>query len=187
MLTIQAKDISMDYLYLKALHIIFIVTWFAGLFYIVRLFIYHTEANDKEETTKQILFNQYKIMEQRLWYIITWPSMVLTLILGPTLLFLQPAWLKQPWMHVKLSCVLLLVVYHLWCHKIFKQLKNDKITWTSGKLRMFNELATILLFAIVFLVVVKTALSGMIGVIGIVSLGILLMLGIKIYKKTRKD
>ena len=69
--------------YVLSLHIIFIVTWFAGLFYIVRLFIYHTEAEAKPEPEKSILQNQYKIMEKRLWYGITWPSLVLTLIFGP--------------------------------------------------------------------------------------------------------
>lgn len=177
----------MDYQYIKALHIIFMVTWFAGLFYIVRLFIYHHEANDKDETTKSILFKQYKIMEKRLWTIITWPSMILTLILGPTLLYLQPGFLTQSWMHVKLGFILLLVIYHLWCHKIYKQLQNNKLNWTSGRLRLFNEVATILLFAIVFLVVVKTALSGLFGIIGILSLGIALMVGIKLYKSIRKD
>jgi len=72
----------MDYFYLKALHIIFIVTWFAGLFYIVRLFIYHTEAQDEEEVARIILQKQYKIMSKRLWYGITWPSAILTAILG---------------------------------------------------------------------------------------------------------
>lgn len=177
----------MDYSYIKALHIIFIVTWFAGLFYIVRLFIYHHEAKDKDKTTRDILFHQYKIMEKRLWNIITWPSMILTLILGPYLLYQRAGWLTESWMIVKLIFVLLLVGYHLWCHKIFKQLQNDQLNWTSGKLRMFNEVATILLFAIVFLIVVKTAMSGLIGIIGILSLGILLMLGIKFYKKVRKD
>lgn len=177
----------MEYAYIKALHIIFIVTWFAGLFYIVRLFIYHHEAQDKPEDAKQILFKQYKLMESRLWNIITWPSMILTLIFGPWLLFLQPGWLEQPWMHFKLGFILLLVIYHLWCHKIYKQLQNDELKWTSGKLRMFNEIATILLFAIVFLVVVKTAMSGLFGILGIVGLGVLLMVGIKFYKKVRKE
>lgn len=177
----------MEYAYIKALHIIFIVTWFAGLFYIVRLFIYHHEAQDKPEDVKNILLKQYKIMENRLWYIITWPSMVLTLIFGPWLLILQPGWLEQPWMHFKLGFILLLVVYHIWCHKIYLQLQKDELKWTSGKLRMFNEIATILLFAIVFLVVVKTAMSGLFGILGILGLGIFLMLGIKLYKKVRKD
>ena len=177
----------MEYAYIKALHIIFIVTWFAGLFYIVRLFIYHHEAQDKPEDVKNILFKQYKLMENRLWYIITWPSMVLTLIFGPWLLILQPGWLEQPWMHFKLGFIVLLVIYHLWCHKIYLQLQKDELKWTSSKLRMFNEIATILLFAIVFLVVVKTAMSGLFGILGILGLGIFLMLGIKFYKKVRKD
>ena len=173
------------YLWLKALHVVFMVTWFAGLFYIVRLFIYHTEANDKEETTKQILFNQYKIMEQRLWYIITWPSMVLTLILGPTLLFLQPAWLKQPWMHVKLSMVGGLYFYQLYCHKIFKKFQNDEEAWGSFKLRIWNEVATLFLFAIVFVVVLKNAVSWIVGLGSLIMLAIVMMGAIKLYRKSR--
>ena len=114
----------MDFLYIKALHIIFVITWFAGLFYIVRLFIYHTEANQLEPISKKILQNQYKIMEYRLWYIITWPSAVLASIFGFQMVWINPIYLEQPWMLVKLSFVFLLYLYHLRCHNIFSQLKK---------------------------------------------------------------
>ncbi|MDG1517466.1 MAG: CopD family protein, partial [Flavobacteriales bacterium] len=109
--------------YVKSLHIIFIVTWFAGLFYMVRLFVYFTEAQDKEAIEKQILSNQYKIMMKRLWYIITWPSMILAIIFGAWMLVAQPILLKQGWMLAKLVFVLLLVAYHYASGAIYNQFK----------------------------------------------------------------
>ena len=140
----------MDFLYIKALHIIFVVTWFAGLFYIVRLFIYHVEAEKKESPAKEILQTQYKLMSKRLWYIITWPSAVLTSIFAFWMLYKNPVYLEMPWMHIKLSFVFALYFYHLGCHKIYKQLQNNVIKYSAFKLRIWNEVATILLFAIVF-------------------------------------
>ena len=175
----------MDYLYLKALHIIFIITWFAGLFYIVRLFIYTTEALEKEEPEKSILSKQLNLMTRRLWYIITWPSAIITLIFGTSLIILQPDWLRLPFMHIKLSFVLLLYVYHFLCHRIFKQLQAGLHKYSSQQLRIWNEFSTILLVAIVFLIVVKNQLSWLWGTIGIIIFAVLLMLAIRIYKKVR--
>ena len=175
----------MGFLYVKALHIIFVVTWFAGLFYIVRLFIYQTEAESKEEPAKEILQTQYKLMSKRLWYIITWPSAILATIFGLWMLFSTPSYLTFGWMHVKLSFVFALFFYHGACHKIFLQLQNDNVKYTSFKLRIWNEVATLILFAIVFLVVLKSAISWVWGVIGIILFGILLMLSIKLYKSIR--
>lgn len=177
----------MNPLYIKALHIIFIVTWFAGLFYIVRLFIYHVEAEDKEESTKAVLQEQYKLMSKRLWYGITWPSAILTAFFASWLLYTNFSYyLSQPWMHVKLTFVLALYVYHFMCHRIFVQLQQNKIKYSSFKLRIWNEVATIFLFAIVFLVTLKEAMSWVWGVVGIVLFGVLLMLAIRAYKKMRE-
>jgi len=175
----------MDYLYLKALHIIFVVTWFAGLFYIVRLFIYHTEALEKPEPDRSILSNQLALMSRRLWYIITWPSAVLTLLLGTSLLISQPQWLSMPFMHVKLAFVLLLILYHLACHRIFSQLQKGVSKYTSTQLRIFNELATLILFAVVFLIVLKNEISWIWGTLGLISFALVLMMAIKLYKKIR--
>tara|TARA_R110002073_G_scaffold15953_2_gene62129 strand:+ start:57904 stop:58506 length:603 start_codon:yes stop_codon:yes gene_type:complete len=172
--------------YVKALHIIFVITWFAGLFYIVRLFIYQTEAEQKEEPAKRILQDQYKLMSKRLWYIITWPSAILASLFAFMMLVLEPAYLTMVWMHVKLSFVFGLFFYHYACHKIFLQLQRDEVKYTSFKLRLWNEIATLLLFAIVFIVVLKSAISWVWGLIGIVLFGILLMLSIKLYKKIRE-
>ncbi|MEP5611524.1 MAG: CopD family protein [Cyclobacteriaceae bacterium] len=176
----------MEYLYVKSLHLIFVITWFAGLFYIVRLFIYQTEALDEEEPKRSILSTQLAMMSRKLWYIITWPSAILTLILGTSLIVLQPNWLQQPFMHIKLGFVLALFIYHLYCQKIFSQLQGGIAGFTSMQLRIFNEVATLLLFAIVFLIVLKNEINWIWGTLGLVSFAIVLMIAIKIYKKIRQ-
>ena len=171
---------------LKSLHLVFVVTWFAGLFYIVRLFIYHVEAQEKSEPEKGILTRQYKIMERRLWYIITWPSMILTLILANWMLFkYYSSYISNSWMLLKLGFVGLLVGYHLGCQVIYNQLHRDKFRYNSIQLRLWNEVATLLLFVIVFLIVYKR-LDFWKGIIGFLVLAVLLMLGIKGYKRVRK-
>ncbi len=175
----------MLYPYIKSLHLIFVVTWFAGLFYIPRLFIYHIEASQKPSPDKEILSDQLKLMTKRLWYIITWPSAILCTLTAIWLLILMPAWLQQPWMHVKLAFVLLLFGYHFKCHQIFKQLQRDEVKYTSKFMRIWNEVATIILFAVVFLVVLKSAFNWIYGIVGMFVLMILLMLGIRWYKKVR--
>lgn len=173
------------YNYIKSLHLIFVITWFAGLFYIPRLFVYQIEAFEKPEPEKSILGKQLKLMAKRLWNIITWPSAILATFFAILLLIFQPVWLQQPWMHVKLGFVVLLIAYHLKTHQIFKQLQIDKVKYTSHQMRIWNEGATIILFAVIFLVIVRDALNWIYGVLSIFILGILLMLGIKLYKKIR--
>ena len=173
------------YQYVLAIHIIFIVCWFAGLFYIVRLFIYHTEAQDKPEQEKTILSRQFEIMERRLWNVISVPSMILVVAAGIKMLCLQPVWLKQPWMHIKLGFVLLLLVYHFICQSKIKQMRNGVFKWTSTQLRIWNEVATIFLFAIVFLAVLKDSLSWIYGTIGIIAFSIIIMSAVKVYKYYR--
>ena len=173
------------YNYIKSLHLIFVITWFAGLFYIPRLFIYHIEATQKPSPDKEILEKQFKLMTKRLWFIITWPSAILATLFALWLLILMPAWLQQPWMHVKLGFVVLLFIYHLKCHQIYKQLQNDVVKWSSNQMRIWNECSTIILFAVIFLVVVRDAVNWIYGVVGIIALAIMLMLGIKLYKRIR--
>ncbi|MDT0538877.1 CopD family protein [Croceitalea sp. P059] len=173
------------YNYIKSLHLIFVVTWFAGLFYIPRLFINHIEAHAKPSPEKEILTTQLKLMTKRLWYIITWPSAVLCILFAVWLLLLMPGWLQQPWMHLKLGFVFLLLLYHLKSHQIFKQLQGDDVKYTSNFMRIWNEVTTIILFAVVFLVVLKDTFNWIYGVVGIITLGILLMLGIRFYKRIR--
>src|ERR1035437_8085389 len=127
----------MSFFYLKALHIIFVVTWFAGLFYIVRLFIYHSEAETKAEPERSILQNQYKIMEKRLWYGITWPSMILAIGFRTAVICVMPieVYLFQAYFILKLCFVGGLVLYHFECHVMFKQLQRDFVKHSSFKLR----------------------------------------------------
>ena len=154
----------MESLVVKSLHIIFVVTWFAGLFYMVRLLIYNAEALKKEEPAKSILVDQFQIMQRRLWYIIAVPSMVITLILGTWLLILNPHFFFKSgdyfpvFMHIKLTLVLLLVGYHHYIGAIYKKMKNGTKTYSSLFLRILNEVATLFLFAIVFLIELKNKL-----------------------------
>lgn len=178
------------YEYLKALHIIFVVTWFAGMFYMPRLFIYATEAADKTETERNILRSQFNIMMKRLWFGITWPSAILTIILGPTVM-LYNGWNKillEPegrWLLIKLIFVLFLYVYHFTLHAIFKQEIKGIYKYTSQQLRIWNEVATIFLVAIVTLAVVKQSDSFLWSLGGLIGFIIVLMSAIKIYKAIR--
>lgn len=176
----------MAFEYVKALHIIFIVTWFAGLFYIVRLFIYQTESLERPPNERAILKPQLDLMAYRLWYIITWPSAILTLVFGTWVLSYRWEYLQLPFMHAKLFFVVLLYAYHIKCHLIFKELQQGGKKWTSNQLRIWNEASTLLLFAIVFLIVLKNLLSMVWGIVGLIGLGLLLMAGIKIYKRIRE-
>lgn len=173
------------YFYIKAFHIIFVVTWFSGLFYIVRLFVYSAEASVKSDPERSILLQQFSIMQKRLWYGITWPSAILTLIFGTWIGLLYgslPAWLL-----IKLCFVAALFVYHLSLHSIFIQQQKQNFRWSSQRLRVWNEIATIFLVAIVMLAVVKQLLSVVWGITVLVAFAVVLMAAIKIYKKVRKN
>jgi protoporphyrinogen IX oxidase len=178
------------YNYIKALHIIFVVTWFAGLFYMPRLFIYNVEAGEKSEQEKFVLRREFTIMMKRLWYGITWPSAILTLILGVTVLF-NGSWnnvlfdAAGRWLLIKIIFVLFLYLYHFSLHTILKQQVRGVFKYTSQQLRVWNEIATVFLIAIVMLAVVKQSLSFVWGLIGLILFIILLMSAIKIYKMIR--
>ncbi|MCF8449600.1 MAG: CopD family protein [Taibaiella sp.] len=172
------------YFYVKALHIIFIVTWFSGMFYIVRLFIYNAEANNKPEPERTILQQQFGIMSKRLWYGITWPSAILTVIFGPWMWYLYGH--LDNWLAIKLGFVVGLYAYHYTLHIIFRQQAAGLFRYSSGKLRIWNEVATIFLIAIVMLAVVRQSLSLVWGLGGLILFVILLMSAIKIYKAIRK-
>lgn len=173
------------YAYVKAIHIIFVVTWFAGLFYIVRLFIYNREAQDKPESEKKILQAQFTVMISRLWNIITWPSCVLALIFGLWLVVYNypiPAWL---W--IKFGFVLGLLAYHISLHIIYKQQQHNVFKYSAQQLRIWNEVATLFLVAIVMLVVVRSGLGLLWGMIGLLVLVVALMSAVKIYKAIREN
>jgi putative membrane protein len=171
------------YSYIKALHIIFIVTWFSGMFYIVRLFIYNTEAEEKLEQEKEILRKQFSIMIKRLWLGITVPSAVLTLILGPWLLYLMGT--IPTWMWIKIAFVIGLYFYFFSLQHIYTQQMKGIFKYSAQQLRIWNEVATIFLFAIVMLVVVKESMSFVWGLLGLLAFIIILMSAIRIYKYLR--
>jgi protoporphyrinogen IX oxidase len=173
-------------LYLKALHIVFIVTWFAGMFYIVRLFIYNAEAEDRPEVERNILRQQFALMIKRLWFGITWPSAILTLIFGPWVMYTFGYFNAIPnWLWIKILFVVGLYAYHFSLHHIYKQQMNGVFKYSSQKLRMWNEVATIFLIAIVMLVVVKQNMSWVWGLLGLVLFVVILMSAIRIYKLVR--
>lgn len=174
----------MLYIYIKALHIIFIVTWFSGMFYIVRLFIYNTEAGSQPAPANQILRDQYRIMIGRLWWGITWPSAILTLIFGGWIWYLLGG--TPVWLLVKLHFVAGLFLYHLSLHYIYRQQLKGTFKYSSQKLRIWNEVATLFLVAIVILATVKESMSWVRGVLGFLLLGMVLMIAIRAYKKLRR-
>ena len=143
-------------LYLKAFHIIGVVVWFSGLFYLGRLFVYHQEAGTRPEHEAGILKAQFALMEKRLWYAITWPGLVVATGLGLSLI---PFFGLPSWLHVKLTLVVILLGYHGMCGHIRKQLLTDQCRWSSQQLRMFNEVPSLLLISIVCVVVLKDAFS----------------------------
>ena len=174
------------YPYLKALHLVFVVSWFAGLLYIVRLFIYHVEAAGRPDPERRVLEAQFAVMERRLWYVIAWPAMVLAAVFGAALMILIRAY-GQPWFHLKLGLLVLLLGYHLYCGKIRKDLARGACRMTSGQLRVWNEAATLLLFAIVFAAVTKSpAMAGkaMAWVLAVSALGVGILAAMR--RKRRK-
>lgn len=136
-------------LWIKSFHIIAMVAWFAGIFYLPRLYVYHADTSD------EISLARFQIMERRLYRGIMWPAMVMTLIFGLWLVYLIPAYLKAPWMHAKLSFVVLLILYHFYCGRLRKYFAKGKNMHSSKFYRILNEVPTLLLIAIVLLVVVK--------------------------------
>ena len=178
--------------YVKALHIIFVVTWFAGLFYMPRLFIYNTEAQQLGDIERSVLQKQFTIMLKRLWFGITWPSAIITLVMGIWVLissgYVRIVFYPEGrWLLIKLLFVLLLYAYHLSLNMIFRQQMRGEFRYSSNQLRIWNEVATIFLFAIVMLVVVKQAMSAVWGLVALLLLIVVLMLAIRIYRGIRKE
>ncbi len=176
----------MTYLFFKALHIIGFVSWFAGIFYIVRLFVYHREAWDRNDETGSILRKQYQVMEGRLLNIIQTPAMIMTLIGGIGMLIINPTWLQQPWMHVKLTLVTALVAYHFSNYRQMNKLRTEPTSFSSMKFRLYNELPTLALIAIVMLAVWKSLNGLWLGLGLLLALGIVFFVVAKIYKKIRE-
>ena len=175
-----------DYLIAKCIHIIFVVSYFAGLFYMVRLFIYHTEALEKEEPERSILHKQFSFMEERLWNIITVPALILMVLSGIYMFYaMQWVYFTQGWMHVKLLFIVFLFVYHYYSWRLMKRLQAGQTTLTSVQLRMLNEVATIILFVVVFAIVLRGYFVAYwyASLLAFVAMGVLIMLVVKLVNK----
>ena len=138
-------------LWLKAIHLIFMVTWFAGLFYLPRLFVYHAMSD------VQISFERFKVMERKLYFGIMTPGMIITLVFGIWML-LDYAWdiySQSIWLHIKLGLLVVLIIYHIHCGKLLKDFKHDRNTHSHVFYRWYNEFPVLILIAIVILATVK--------------------------------
>jgi putative membrane protein len=174
------------YLWFKMLHIVGVVVWFAGLFYLVRLFIYHREADELEPTLRQAFQAQYGLMEKRLANIITTPGMVVTVTMAVGLLVANPAWLHQGWLHAKLAFVVVLLAYHAFCYRIMGQLQSGTCGWSPKQLRALNELPTLLLVIVVMLVVFKNQFPTGAATWFIVGLVVFMAASIQLYARWRR-
>lgn len=176
----------MAYYWFKAFHLIGVVVWFAGLFYLVRLFVYHAEAAEQPEPAQSILKNQYEIMEKRLYGIITTPGMIVTVVMAVGLISTEPEVMKSPWLHAKLGLVGLLLIYHFYCGRIMKKLAVNECQWTGQQFRALNEAPTLLLVTIVMLAVFKNSLPTDLTTWLLVALVVVMAASIQLYAKKRK-
>ena len=175
----------MDILTFKALHLVGMVAWFAGLFYLVRLFVYHAEAFQKADPERQILVAQFEKMEIRLFKIITRPAMLITFVGGITMLFLNPLYIQQGWMHIKLALVILLAGYSDYCGVIIKKLAKGTLPMSAERFRLFNEIPTLFLVAVVVLAVFRDLLAPWALVLVLLGLLLVLTLSTMLYKRYR--
>ena len=174
------------YLWFKTLHIVGVVVWFAGLFYLVRLFIYHREAEELDPALRSAFQQQYALMEKRLANIITTPGMVVAVVCAAGLLSVNPGWLHQGWMHAKLAFVAALLVYHAFCYRLMGQLRRGACSWSGRQLRALNELPTLLLVVVVMLVVFKDQFPTGAATWFLVALVVLMAASIQFYARWRR-
>ena len=177
----------MAYYWFKAFHLIGIVVWFAGLFYLVRLFVYHAEASQQPEPAQTILKDQYQLMEKRLYSIITTPGMLLTVAMAAGLIYTEPEVIKSGWLHIKLALVVVLIGYHHFCGRIMKKLAKGECNWSGQQFRALNEAPTILLVAIVLLAVFKNSLPLDLTTWLIVALVVAMAASIQLYARKRRQ
>ena len=175
-----------SYLWFKTLHIVGVVVWFAGLFYLVRLFIYHVEAEELSVELREPFKAQYALMEKRLANIITTPGMVVAVTMAAGLLIAQPTWLHQTWMHAKLAFVAALLIYHWFCYRLMGQLQAGTCHWSGKQLRALNELPTLLLVIVVMLVVFKSSFPTGAATWFVVGLVVFMAASIQFYARWRR-
>lgn len=184
-------------LFFKALHVVGFVSWFAGLFYLVRMFVYHVEAAAKPEPERSIMTKHFNLMQWRVYKIICNPAMMITWLAGLSMLLLDVSGTipmgyfvsgTSGWMTVKLVLLILLLAYHLYCKKLIIRLESGELPMTSTQFRLFNELPTLFLVAIAFIAVLGKAgrLNYFYLALGIVGFVGLLMVGVRVYKRVRE-
>ncbi len=176
----------MAYLWFKSFHIVGMVAWFAGMFYLPRLFVYHAEAYEQAEPAQSILKSQYQIMEKRLYRIIMTPAMLLTVTMAIGLIYTEPEILHETWLHIKLGFVAILLGYHHLCGRLIKQFTKDECKWTGQQFRWFNEVPTIFFVLIVMLVVFKGSLPTDGATFLIAAMVIAFAIAIQLYAKKRR-
>ena len=174
------------YLWFKTLHIVGVVVWFAGLFYLVRLFIYHVETAELDPALQGPFQEQYGLMEKRLANIITTPGMVVAVSMAIGLLVCQPGWLHQSWMYAKLAVVAALLGYHWLCYRLMGQLQSGECNWSGRQLRALNELPTLMLVLVVMLVVFKNQFPTSAATWFLVALVIFMAASIQFYARWRR-
>jgi putative membrane protein len=175
------------YFLFKSLHIIGFVSWFAGLFYLVRIFVYQVESWEKSEPDRSILSHQFDLMAYRVYTIICKPALYITWVFGLGMLWLNGlAWLSaNSWMFIKLIFLVGLTFYHFWCGALIPKLEKRSLGISSFQFRMLNEVPTLFLVAISLLAVYKNSLDFLIALGGIILFGITLFVATKAYKRAR--
>ncbi len=176
----------MAYLWFKSFHIVAFVAWFAGLFYLPRLFVYHVEANEQPETVRAILKKQYALMERRLYSIIMTPAMVVTIAMAIGMVSLAPDLLQQTWLQVKLGLVAILVAYHFYCKRIMRQLEAGETPFTAQQFRWLNEFPTFLLVVVVMLAIFKNNIPRDATGYVVVFMAVAFAASIQLYARKRR-
>ena len=177
----------MAYLWFKSFHIIGFVAWFAGLFYIPRLFIYHIEVEERQEPVKTALKEEYSRIEKLLYKLIMMPAMIFTIVMAIGIISTEPEVIKETWLHVKLFFVVLLVGFHFYCGRLIHQLEAGTCPVSGLQMRRINEIPTILLGLVVLLAIFKDSLPTNITVWGTTVLILVFAVIIQLYARKRRS
>ncbi|MBW4658611.1 MAG: protoporphyrinogen oxidase HemJ [Drouetiella hepatica Uher 2000/2452] len=176
----------MTYLWFKAFHLVGVVAWFAGLFYLPRLFVYHAEANEQPEAVRTVLQQQYQIMEKRLYRIIMTPAMVLTVAMAIGMVIVSPDLLKETWLHIKFGLVVVLLGYHHFCARLMKEMAAGRFRFTGQQFRWFNEFPTVLFVIVVLLAVFKNSFPTSAASWSVVGMVVAMAAIIQLYARKRR-
>lgn len=161
---------------LKALHLFALIVFFGGTFHIVRLFVAHREAMAKWEPDRKILLDQFSAMERKALYFVIWPALIAFIVLGCWILSIRPDLLKQPFMHVLLGYLALLLAYHLSVHRLHGRLKSGAVQWSAFQMMFWSQGATLFLFVLVVLLIFRAQMGWVWGSLGLLAAGAVVML-----------